>query len=478
VENNTKLTWHTEKRRLGDLIEWDKNPRQLKEHDAEHLKKSLDAFGIADPLIINTDNRIIGGHMRRRIMLKSGYKPDDLVDVRVPERELTEREAEELAIRLNKNTGDWDFDALANNFELDDLENWGFELDELDLDLWASDEPPEDPGAKIDKAEELREKWGVESGQLWQLGDHRLICGDSTDKEVIERLMDGEIAAVFTDPPYGINVVGSNNSQPSQKGRIGGAKCYMDGKPVKPNEYAPVVGDDTTDTAEKFYKLCVELGYKDIIIISAIYAMGICKNNGSIMNFAMAIFAKCLSVINTISKAFILFPFFNVMNLKVFSASTYLAFILISFQNLTLPSPIFPRVAVFIAIVFTHRVISALFRAVFGIQMSIRRIERDSAILADKSCFSSISGTIDRTASHTTGCLSSSISDKLITAYRTFRMMTVMAISTARIIAFKFSTTYNAFMDGMIFSNFSHSLIISHIQRWVDMTGKEPELIV
>ena len=119
--NSVKLTWHTEKRRLGDLIEWDKNPRQLKDHDAEHLKKSLDNFGVADPLIINTDNRIIGGHMRRRIMLQSGYKPDDLVDVRVPERELTEREAEELAIRLNKNTGDWDFDALANNFELDDL---------------------------------------------------------------------------------------------------------------------------------------------------------------------------------------------------------------------------------------------------------------------------------------------------------------------------------------------------------------------
>jgi len=133
VENNTKLTWHTEKRRLGDLIEWDKNPRQLKDHDAEHLKKSLDNFGVADPLIINTDNRIIGGHMRRRIMLKSGYKPDDLVDVRVPERELTEREAEELSIRLNKNTGDWDFDALANEFELPDLIEWGFEPFELDV---------------------------------------------------------------------------------------------------------------------------------------------------------------------------------------------------------------------------------------------------------------------------------------------------------------------------------------------------------
>ncbi len=203
--NSVKLTWHTEKRRLGDLIEWDKNPRQLKEHDAEHLKKSLDNFGVADPLIINTDNRIIGGHMRRRIMLKNGYKPDDLVDVRVPERELTEREAEELAIRLNKNTGDWDFDALANEFELDDLLEWGFDKQELDLDLWAG-EPPEDVEPQIDKAEELREKWQVQTGQLWQLGEHRLICGDCTDKAVVERVMGGERAGcVFTDPPYGID---------------------------------------------------------------------------------------------------------------------------------------------------------------------------------------------------------------------------------------------------------------------------------
>ena len=132
--NNVKLTWHTEKRRLGDLIEWDKNPRQLKEHDAEHLKKSLDNFGVADPLIINTDNRIIGGHMRRRIMLQSGYKPDDLVDVRVPDRELTEREVEELNIRLNKNTGAWDFDLLVKNFELDNLVDWGFDNDSLLVD--------------------------------------------------------------------------------------------------------------------------------------------------------------------------------------------------------------------------------------------------------------------------------------------------------------------------------------------------------
>ena len=258
--NSVKLTWHTEKRKLGELIEWDKNPRQLKDHDAEHLKKSLDNFGVADPLIINTDNRIIGGHMRRRIMLQSGYKPDDLVDVRVPERELTEREAEELAIRLNKNTGDWDFDALANNFELDDLLEWGFEKQELDLDLWAG-EPPEDVEPQIDKAEELREKWGVESGQLWKLGEHRIICGDCTDKTVVEKLVGEDKCFVLTDPPYGVNIINNNKD----KGNIGGGG-KLSGKFIQAGNYSPVVGDDSTDIAKIFYELCLQLGFEDMII--------------------------------------------------------------------------------------------------------------------------------------------------------------------------------------------------------------------
>ena len=201
-----KITWHTEQRKIGDLVEWDKNPRQLSKHDAEHLKKSLDGFGFADPLIINVDNHIIGGHMRRRVMLQDGYKPNDLIDVRVPDRALTEREAEELAIRLNKNSGAWDFDALANGFEMDDLIEWGFSDDELKgLDFGGGD-PTEDPGAQVDKAEELREKWQTETGQLWQLGEHRLICGDCTDKQVVERVMGGEKAnLVFTDPPYNVS---------------------------------------------------------------------------------------------------------------------------------------------------------------------------------------------------------------------------------------------------------------------------------
>jgi len=196
------IHWTTERRRLGDIREWEKNPRKLSRHDAEHLKISLDKFGLADPLIINRDGGLIGGHQRKRLLAD----PDAIVDVRVPSRQLTEREAEELAIRLNRAQGDWDFDALANGFEIDDLLDWGFEEQELrqggiDLDSHG----PEDPGAQIDRADELREKWQVEAGQLWRLGEHRLICDDCTDREVVERLLRGDKPALMvTDPPYGV----------------------------------------------------------------------------------------------------------------------------------------------------------------------------------------------------------------------------------------------------------------------------------
>lgn len=187
------------------MIPYEANPRQITEKQAKDLKASLAKFGIADPIIINTDNMIIGGHQRKKILeTLLGYDPDFQIDVRVPDRELSIDEARELNVRLNKNVAEWDFDTLANNFELDDLLDWGFDKHDLDLDLWAGD-APEDVEPQIDKAEELREKWGVETGQLWQLGAHRLICGDCTDKAVVDRVMGGEVAVLMvTDPPYGV----------------------------------------------------------------------------------------------------------------------------------------------------------------------------------------------------------------------------------------------------------------------------------
>jgi DNA modification methylase len=149
------------------------------------------------------------------------------VDVRVSSRELTEQERKKLVIYLRKGTvGSFDWDILANNFEIPDLLEWGFSEKEL-TGLDFGGEKPEDPGAQIDKAEELREKWGVCLGQLWQLGEHRLICGDCTDKAVVERVMQGEKAQViFTDPPYGVDYDGGAKKRDKLEGDEVGTEIY------------------------------------------------------------------------------------------------------------------------------------------------------------------------------------------------------------------------------------------------------------
>src|SRR5690606_12689158 len=123
-------------------------------------------------------------------------------------------------------------------FEFDDLLEWGFSEEELTgLEFGGKNEPGEDPGPQIDRAEELREKWGVEAGQLWQLGEHRIICGDCTDPAVVERVMQGEKAgAVVADPPYGMNL------DTDYSDIKGSANAQIQGREGK--KYAPVIGDD------------------------------------------------------------------------------------------------------------------------------------------------------------------------------------------------------------------------------------------
>jgi DNA modification methylase len=214
------ITWRNEKRKIRDLVPYSANPRQITQQQALDLKASLERFGVVAPIIVNTNNTIIGGHQRTKILeALINADPDYLVDVRIPDREMTDEEVRELNIRLNKNVAEWDFDVLANNFNMDELFNWGFDKSELDMDLWFTD-PQEDPEVQISQAAELRQALGVETGQLWQLGNHRLICGDCTDPKVIERLMQGEKARMmFTDPPW--NVAIGKDSNPRHRQRAG-----------------------------------------------------------------------------------------------------------------------------------------------------------------------------------------------------------------------------------------------------------------
>jgi ParB-like chromosome segregation protein Spo0J len=127
------IKWTTTQMKLGELIDWPENPRQLSEHDFEQIKRSIERFGFVDPLVVNKSGDLIGGHQRKRVLLAGGATEETLVDVRIPDRQLTKKEAEELGVRLNKNTGDWDFDMLANVFEVDTLLEWGFTEYELQI---------------------------------------------------------------------------------------------------------------------------------------------------------------------------------------------------------------------------------------------------------------------------------------------------------------------------------------------------------
>lgn len=124
----TDLTWHIEKRKISDLKAYHKNPRYLTKDQETELLVSIDNFGLIDKPFINLDNTIIGGHQRIQILKKLEHTE---IEVNVPNRALEEWEVEELNIRHNKNTGDWDYDILANQFEVEDLLDWGFTEGEL-----------------------------------------------------------------------------------------------------------------------------------------------------------------------------------------------------------------------------------------------------------------------------------------------------------------------------------------------------------
>lgn len=185
---------------INQLISAEYNPRQLSQRQYQNLRNSIQRFGLVDPILINVNkdrkNIIIGGHQRVNIA-----KVLEIKKVPCVELDLTLEQERELNIRLNQNTGDWDFDVLADNFDLDELMEFGFEEKDLKLDLFEVEE--EGLTDDDDIPEDVESVCKL--GDLWKLGNHRLLCGDSTKKENIELLLDGNISDIlFTSPPYNV----------------------------------------------------------------------------------------------------------------------------------------------------------------------------------------------------------------------------------------------------------------------------------
>ena len=121
-----KYEFVTEKRLLKELMPANYNPRKMTEKENSDLRKSLGKFGLTELPLINKDNTIISGHQRVRL-LSDAYGLNKEIEVRVPMQQLSEEDEKELNIRSNKNNGSWDWDKLANEFDITELIDWGFE---------------------------------------------------------------------------------------------------------------------------------------------------------------------------------------------------------------------------------------------------------------------------------------------------------------------------------------------------------------
>lgn len=121
--------WKLTKVKVTDIKDYHKNPRTLSKEQEYHLKTSVDKFGLIDKPIVNRDMTLIGGHQRKKI-----YEGKE-IEVWVPDRQLQEKEVEELNIRLNANSGQFDFDILASEFVSTELIEWGLDVPESEQEI-------------------------------------------------------------------------------------------------------------------------------------------------------------------------------------------------------------------------------------------------------------------------------------------------------------------------------------------------------
>ena len=204
-----------ERRRLSDLLPAEYNPRVAlgpEDKEFQDLVTSIQTLGYAEPILINEDGTIIGGHQRYNALLYLGWTEADVVIY--PCSKVKEKA---LNVALNKIDGRWDAVKLVDILEQISLEGLDFtvtgytqdELDDLKVDLQV-ETATEDEDFDIDSAYDDISEPITKRGDIWILGRHRLMCGDSTKQKDIETLMNGEQAdLVITDPPYNVNYEGT-----------------------------------------------------------------------------------------------------------------------------------------------------------------------------------------------------------------------------------------------------------------------------
>lgn len=236
---------------IGEIVPYARNAKKHDKRQIDNVAESIRQYGFVQPVVIDRDGVIVIGHCRVLAAKRLGMETVPCVCV----DDLTPEQVNALRLVDNKtNESDWDMDLLSMELPEIDLSafdfDWGLTVD--DPAEIVEDEVPE-VSAETPTAKR---------GDVWQLGRHRLMCGDSTDRADIERLIGAEKAdLVFTDPPYGIDVVkgtkiGGDNA--THFGKVGG-------NIVKASTYMPINGDETTDAARLNYEIVKCISSNQII---------------------------------------------------------------------------------------------------------------------------------------------------------------------------------------------------------------------
>ncbi len=209
TKNNTNtikeaLIWTNAKRKVRDLLGAEYNPRKMTENERRDLEDSIKEFGTVVPVVLNTgtrENILIGGHQRVKIYADLGIEE---INVMIPSRELNEKEEKTLNLRLNKNTGSWN-EEMLKELDMDLLLEVGF--GDEDLQALFDDVDVIDDDFDIERAVKETKVARVKPGEIWQMGDHKLLVGDSTVSEQVQRLMGSDLAdLIYCDPPYNIGL--------------------------------------------------------------------------------------------------------------------------------------------------------------------------------------------------------------------------------------------------------------------------------
>lgn len=250
MENKKKIVY----KNVSELVPYENNPRH-NDDAVDYVANSIKNFHFQVPIVIDKNNVVIAGHTRLKACEKLGIDevPCIVADDLTPEQVKAFR----LAYNKTSELAEWDMDKL--DIELGEIPDIDMSAFGFDIEI---DDIEEDTEVKEDEVPEVKDgEPKAKLGDIYQLGNHRLMCGDSTKQEDVDKLMNGVKAdLVFTDPPYGIDVVQWKKVCGDKPfGKVGGNKI------VKSNTYSTIIGDDTTDTAKKNFEIVKEISNNQII---------------------------------------------------------------------------------------------------------------------------------------------------------------------------------------------------------------------